>query len=871
MPLDERSESGDTHFVNDSNRQEAIVSPVVERSSSKKMYEPVTKKTRAMKKRVFNIMESAQCQAVLITCLFISLFFPDAWVMANPPDSANDGKDTIVVIVMAIFIFETATYSYCQDGYLFGFYFWMDIVGTLSMILDINWIIDKFSGQGSETQSGSYLRAVRAAKLGARYGRLMRFFKFLKYLRYLPCFKEGEETEPTMSAVRKVSTELGQSLIRSVAFLTLTLVIILPFIAVPVNDNSIDSFMNVLHSIASSDGSATGVDDPTANFEHTADQFVGFVSHLNPVMRLVVKSTHLYGGVLTTVHADDAMPHIRAANIISYDRAIVDGVLTASLNFEEQNYWDAFCGTWLMILVVLIFVVYSAGFQSTIDSKVNAPLDKSTQALRNCAGTMLKSMKALELEKMKELESPVVEEDDDDASDLDRDLETEMLEKLVEKLARIIQHMVPGTTDLVVDQNVDSATASWLNQSYASKAATKKMDDSQQMEMHTMKKRETSIVSTEILNSWDFDVLNYDHEQLFEIVHVLFDVFDVFGRFDVPPTTFALFTKEIATRYIENSYHNFKHGCDVLHAVYNLMIMSNLHNACSTLEVFSLLTAALAHDVGHLGLNNVYLVKAKHKLALRHNDKSPLENMHCAVLYEVLGKTEANIFATLTESQWRESRKIILTCILGTDMSHHFEQISKVQLFLEVNGSQVQPFSAKITEEVPAILLESEQRLFMMEVMLHCADISNPYKPFELCAKWADLVVFEFCAQGDREKKEGLEVSPMMDRDTINLYNMQMGFIEFVVAPLILGVVNVLPSLHVIGENMLNNMIAWGQKRKDEIASSEMPDQPGECRKVDERLSKFSEKMAFLPKMREMTRDTNPGQLNRRLSSISMK
>jgi hypothetical protein len=74
-----------------------------------------------------------------------------------------------------------------------------------------------------------------------------------------------------------------------------------------------------------------------------------------------------------------------------------------------------------------------------------------------------------------------------------------------------------------------------------------------------------------------------------------------------------------------------------------------------------------------------------------------------------------------------------------------------------------------------------------MELVLHCSDISNPFKPFTLCAKWADLVVEEFCLQGDKEKSMGLEVSPMCDRDAINLCNMQMGFIEFVVAPLIIG------------------------------------------------------------------------------------
>jgi hypothetical protein len=269
--------------------------------------------------------------------------------------------------------------------------------------------------------------------------------------------------------------------------------------------------------------------------------------------------------------------------------------------------------------------------------------------------------------------------------------------------------------------------------------------------------------------------------------------------------------------------------------------------------MLSLLTAAFAHDVGHLGVNNVYLVKAKHKLAIRHNDKSPLENMHCAVLYEILGNKDTNIFSGLNDADWRESRKIIITCILGTDMSHHFEQISKVNLFLEVNSSQTQPFASGQSKEIPPVLLESEQRLFMMELILHCSDISNPYKPYDICRKWSDLVVFEFCAQGDREKKEGLEVSPMMDRDTLNLCNMQMGFIEFVVAPLIIGVINIFPSLHEIGDNMRNNMSQWGRFKKEEIAGGNDADKDEQVSKLDERLSKFAAKMSFVDDMRDMT------------------
>jgi hypothetical protein len=54
--------------------------------------------------------------------------------------------------------------------------------------------------------------------------------------------------------------------------------------------------------------------------------------------------------------------------------------------------------------------------------------------------------------------------------------------------------------------------------------------------------------------------------------------------------------------------------------------------------------------------------------------------MHCVVLYEILRKGNTNIFVNLSASQWAESRKVILSVILGTDMSHHFEQISKTQV-----------------------------------------------------------------------------------------------------------------------------------------------------------------------------------------------
>lgn len=111
---------------------------------------------------------------------------------------------------------------------------------------------------------------------------------------------------------------------------------------------------------------------------------------------------------------------------------------------------------------------------------------------------------------------------------------------------------------------------------------------------------------------------------------------------------------------------------------------------------------------------------------------------------------------------------------------------------------------------------EEKHRLFIMEILLHCADISNPYKPFEICAKWADLVSQEFFSQGDKERELGLDISPMMDRNSSNLNNMQIGFIEFVVSPLISSEFS-----HLVSSTILNLLLCSLRSRCEHLPTPE--------------------------------------------------
>lgn len=237
------------------------------------------------------------------------------------------------------------------------------------------------------------------------------------------------------------------------------------------------------------------------------------------------------------------------------------------------------------------------------------------------------------------------------------------------------------------------------------------------------------------------------------------------------------------------------------------------------LETMSLLVAAVAHDVGHPGLSNGFLIKTKHSLAILHNDQSPLENMHCASLYEIVGKPEFDIFEGLNAQDWRTCRKIMISAILGTDMIHHFPLISKMQVFYEMHGMPLQKSiaSGTCTVDTAPGMKDSANRWFMIDCFLHAADISNPVKSFDICKKWAYMVVEEFFNQGDLEKKLGDDISPMMDRSTTNICSMQVGFIEFVVFPLYDALVKTFPSLEVLLRNMIKNNREWTSRRIDEL------------------------------------------------------
>jgi cAMP-specific phosphodiesterase 4 len=66
----------------------------------------------------------------------------------------------------------------------------------------------------------------------------------------------------------------------------------------------------------------------------------------------------------------------------------------------------------------------------------------------------------------------------------------------------------------------------------------------------------------------------------------------------------------------------------------------------------------------------------------------------------------------------------------------------------------------------------------VLKSLVHCSDLSNPTKPLELYRNWTDRIMEEFFRQGDLERDQGLDISPMCDRHTATVEKSQvLGFI----------------------------------------------------------------------------------------------
>ncbi|TPX36248.1 hypothetical protein SmJEL517_g01444 [Synchytrium microbalum] len=256
------------------------------------------------------------------------------------------------------------------------------------------------------------------------------------------------------------------------------------------------------------------------------------------------------------------------------------------------------------------------------------------------------------------------------------------------------------------------------------------------------------------------------------MANFLFDDLGLLEHFALPKDKFKNFSIAIENGYrSELPYHNSTHATDVLHCMYWLSSQESISHYASEIDLMAMLVAAMVHDFEHPGFNNNFLINTADSRAILYNDRSVLENHHAAASFNILSRPECNFVEGLSKTDFKLFREIVIDMVLATDLSQHLTLVSMFK------GKLTTPNGFKPSEV-------KEDRTLLWKILMKCSDVCNPTKDWPLYEKWCYLILDEWFIQGDSEKKLGLNVSPFMDRESVNVPSSQTGFIDFVVNPL---------------------------------------------------------------------------------------
>jgi len=290
------------------------------------------------------------------------------------------------------------------------------------------------------------------------------------------------------------------------------------------------------------------------------------------------------------------------------------------------------------------------------------------------------------------------------------------------------------------------------------------------------------------IGEWDFDALAVEEQKSHVLIIVGYELLRGYPLFK--RDCLSGFLARVEDGYMASSpYHSHVHGADMCNAFYFLTTKGNLWESdhmSDGMRVMMLL-AGLAHDIGHPARNNLFLVRNNNELAVRYNDRSVLENYHASRLSELLdepiggGHSQAGsgeecgsrILDSMDREEFRKCRQLMIHLILGTDTQKHLADLTEFRMWMGAKESN------------PAFdhMAETPDQNILLSMLFRCADIGHSAKRWELHEEWSKRVTLEFHNQGDEEKRLGLPVSPLCERENFQLAQAQMGFLQFICLP----------------------------------------------------------------------------------------
>jgi len=169
-------------------------------------------------------------------------------------------------------------------------------------------------------------------------------------------------------------------------------------------------------------------------------------------------------------------------------------------------------------------------------------------------------------------------------------------------------------------------------------------------------------------------------------------------------------------------------------------------------------------SAGHTGLTNAFLLKMSAGDASGRLGRNGIAEQHSVkIVKDILSLPECNIMERLDARTAESTMHLLVSLIYATDMAQHFEVIEEFRADCDRWGPDVATWPSRT----------SALKMFMKS-----ADLSASARPLPLALEWSSRLFEEFFKQGDKERAMGLDVTPMCDRESVDVPSAQVFWID---------------------------------------------------------------------------------------------
>ena len=383
------------------------------------------------RKRCLQFIESTPVTSFMAVVTIYALYSDDVRVLGF-----DKSVDTTFVISSSIafflFLIEIAVQCWCRDDYINipkdvqcgksatnqekwesfrkivwigSFYFWLDLMATISMIFELPWMTS-VSADGVDDNFDN-ARAGKASRAGAKAARILRVVRMIRLVRLVKLYKyfkenkhkkggsativpDSQETELSkMPPESHVGAEMSDRTTKKVIVGILIMLMVIPLLQVQeleyLNEYGMHMVLKQRTRIENMDF-AGNADWNT--WEFTEGFFINRTSCISMIYEGVGNSVRDFG-IIPSGRANIESLRSNEKSAISINSANKDYSMTAVFDISERANEEALLGILLTTFVILLLAVGTMTFSRDVNNLVILPIEKMVQLVREISANPL--------------------------------------------------------------------------------------------------------------------------------------------------------------------------------------------------------------------------------------------------------------------------------------------------------------------------------------------------------------------------------------------------------------------------------------------------------------------------------------------------